>query len=54
MREYLIIRRGGWEWVNILSPLKRGRGRPRIHPDRKAYKAEKERERRAKKKANQP
>lgn len=25
-------------------------GRPRIHPDRKAYKAQKERERRAKKK----
>lgn len=27
------------------------RGRPKIHPDRKAYKAQKERERRAKKKA---
>ncbi len=27
------------------------RGRPRIHPDRKAYKAEKERERRARVKA---
>lgn len=26
-------------------------GRPRIHPDRKAYKAQKERERRAKAKA---
>ncbi len=28
----------------------RGRGRPKVHPDRKAYKAGKERERRARKK----
>lgn len=32
----------------------RGPGRPRIHSDRKAYKAQKERERRAKKKAGVP
>lgn len=30
--------------------VKRGRGRPRVTDDRKAYKAQKERERRAKKK----
>jgi hypothetical protein len=34
--------------------LKRGPGRPRIHPDRKAYKAMKERERRARLKPAKP
>lgn len=33
------------------EPIVGKRGRPRVHPDRKAYKAEKERERRAKAKA---
>lgn len=33
---------------NALLDVVRQRGRPRIHPDRKAYKAQKERERRAK------
>jgi hypothetical protein len=49
--------------INDLSPegvaaiaegIKAKRGRPKIHPDRKAYKAQKERERRARLKGAKP
>lgn len=37
--------------LEVIQPLKRGRGRPRVITDRKAYKAKKAREYRAKKKS---
>lgn len=40
------------QYVHKLHILKKPRGRPRIHPDRKAYKAQHERDRRARKKEN--
>jgi len=37
-----------------MSATTKRRGRPKIHPDRKAYKAMKEREYRAKRRASSP
>jgi len=38
----------------VTEPKKPKAGRPKLHPDRKAYKAQKERDRRAKAKAKPP
>lgn len=52
MREYLIISRTGWKFVTRgHAPLKRGR--PRTITNMRAYKAQKQREYRAKLKPTQ-